>query len=364
MVTWSLKPESQNFLHLDVLRFIAAMGIVLYHFGGTLSGDFLGRPVDAGFHNLRLFVDLFFVVSGIVITHVYRDKMHAADEYYDFMIKRVARLWPLHIATLVAYCAIWAFATVTHFNVAEPERYDWSCALPNVFMAHSFGVCHRTTFNYVSWSISAELAAYLAFPLSLMLLRFSKIAPILIALSALALLSFFDPYWTERTWNFGAVRVIPGFLFGMGLYAFRSRLARLPFAAPLFWGALALFFVSLFVQAPTALYVALAYIIPLLGLAADQHPAGPTVQRLAVFGALTYSIYMLHPLWQTIVISAFGARLLHLSPLGLNLLVLVSFAGIIGAGYLSLVLFETPMRRLITKLAAPKRLLQPAKQNI
>src|SRR5262249_21155291 len=154
--------------------------------------------------------------------------------------------WPLHIATFGAYCAIWTFAVVTHFNVAEPERYDWSCALPNIFMVHAFGVCHRTTFNYVSWSISAELVAYLLFPLSLALWRFSKIAPILIALGALALLSAFDPWWTERTWDFGVVRVIPGFLFGMGLYAFKDKLARLPFAAILFWGAITLFFAALF----------------------------------------------------------------------------------------------------------------------
>lgn len=145
---------------LTSLRFFAAAAIVVYH----ASGHF-GIPVD----NLKPFVldqgvSFFFVLSGFILTMVYGEKLKAdsADRSKAvgaFIVARIARIWPLHLATLL----IFALLLPSHF---------WASLTPAHFLASFFLVqswipvnAFNFAFNGVSWSLSAELFFYLVFPL-------------------------------------------------------------------------------------------------------------------------------------------------------------------------------------------------------
>jgi peptidoglycan/LPS O-acetylase OafA/YrhL len=91
---------------LEGLRLVASLGIIVYHFVPYASGGLAAED------RLALFVDLFFVISGVVIAHAYTGRINSFGDYRDFLQKRVARLYPLHLATLdVTKCLpIWQFS--------------------------------------------------------------------------------------------------------------------------------------------------------------------------------------------------------------------------------------------------------------
>ncbi len=94
--------------------------------------------------------------------------------------------------------------------------------------------------------------------------------------------------------------------------------------------------------------------IAILGIAASYHPANRFIRVTAPLGQLTYSIYMLHPVVEVIVIGFVAQRLLHFHGVGLNVFILACVAAMIPLGYLSLMLFETPARRYLTALGASR----------
>ncbi len=352
---FSLKPDSPAFLHLDALRFLASAGIVTFHYREWIDwGPSAGRlPELIGF---PLFVDVFFVISGMVIYSVYQGRMADAGDYRDFLGKRAARLIPLHWLTFLFFCVIGVISQRFGNDSAMP---DWSCAAPTVVMIHALGVCGRLSFNTPSWSISAEMAVYLAFPWLLALVRRPRLgwvvlAGILVGLTAGS--AVFSPHrhWYERTFDFGVVRAVPGFLFGALVASRKDLLKAIPAPGLLMGLSLLAFVVLRMSEAPGLLRLGCAYLIPVLGLAADQRSRpGRVVRGLAPLGQLTYSIYLLHlPVaWLFVQVLA---RRLQLHGLSQNLAVIATGALLTPlAAILSLKLIETPARRWITRRLKP-----------
>ena len=81
---------------LTAMRFFAAMWVVAFHFTPSLGG---GMPalVAKGY----LGVELFFVLSGFILSHVYMESFgDRRFRYPDFLWARLARIYPVHLATL------------------------------------------------------------------------------------------------------------------------------------------------------------------------------------------------------------------------------------------------------------------------
>jgi peptidoglycan/LPS O-acetylase OafA/YrhL len=343
-----LRCESDELLHLDVMRFVAAIAVVVYHFRNQWTfGPVRGDRISA-FDNMSLAVDLFFVISGIVITYAYHDMSH----FGRFMQKRFARLAPLHYATLLFYLVIGFAAPRLGSDMGEPWRYRPDCLLPNLLFLQAFGTCSSYSFNHVSWSISAEMLAYLLFPLFLILLNRHRALPLALALIMLALLYGAGPIgpeprmWHQLTYDYGFVRVLPAFLMGMSLWGCRDLLRRLPMPGAVLGVLCVLFIGGLVAQAPRGLLVPVVYAMAAVALACDvQGGAGRLTRRIAPLGALTYGIYMLHPMVRTLIYPTM--RSLHVPN---NLVVAIMFLLVPVAAYLSLFLFEAPARRAISGL--------------
>ena len=84
---------------LTSVRFLLAIGVVLFHYQ-------LQWPWDAMAHTglldrARLGVDVFFILSGFVLTHAYRQALEAGRLHYGrFLVARFARIYPAHLAVL------------------------------------------------------------------------------------------------------------------------------------------------------------------------------------------------------------------------------------------------------------------------
>ncbi len=91
-----LRPASGELLHLDLMRFVASAGIVFHHSHEFFSPQRARPALAAGTLGLALFVDLFFVISGFVITYVYHDRIVSWGGFGRFLQRRIGRLVPLH----------------------------------------------------------------------------------------------------------------------------------------------------------------------------------------------------------------------------------------------------------------------------
>jgi len=350
-----LRSESDKLRNLDLLRLIASYAIVVHHFRSYgLTGHYAPQ---LHWWWLPLFVDLFFTISGFVICFVYFDRMESWADYGRFMQRRIGRLVPLHWATLFAFSLI-GLSLYLGVKVEEPDKYNWQCFLPNLFMVHSLGVCDRLTFNYASWSISAEMLIYLFFPLFCFFLRRGPWLPLLLGIAGIAALAFRAPsspdpekFWVILTYDFGFERGIPSFLIGMSLYGLRDRLALLPRPDLLMYGLLAIFIALGLVGIRPFYLLPLVYVIAASAIAADrQGRIAPLAAKVSVGGQLTYSIYMLHPLVGTLMLALVGKHLLHLGTAAMSAWCLLGGAVVFGVGYLSFVYFETPMRHWVSRI--------------
>ncbi|WP_416356340.1 acyltransferase family protein [Aureimonas phyllosphaerae] len=141
---------------LTSLRFFAALSIALFHFQGIGFG--------APYEPLALGVSFFFVLSGFVLTYAYGGRGDV--KMRSFFVNRLARIWPVHLVT--AGLALWMFSPGMVFDV---NWYPY--VLTNLFMLHAWvpQAGYVFSLNAVTWSISAEMAFYAAFPLVLVAKR-------------------------------------------------------------------------------------------------------------------------------------------------------------------------------------------------
>ena len=145
---------------LTGLRGFAALAVLFYHIRSGMAG-FLPERVIAVLAQGYLAVDLFFVLSGFVLWWTYgaefRDQgIRAAPR---FIVRRFARIFPLHVAIL---SAMLLFAVALLVSGRDPGAHYSFAALPaHYLLAQNWGFGNGLTWNDPAWSISTEWAAYL-----------------------------------------------------------------------------------------------------------------------------------------------------------------------------------------------------------
>jgi len=153
-VAVTLTRERPFHANLEALRGIAALLVVLHHLSLNPGSVLAAFPLlGQGW----LFVDLFFVLSGYVIASVHAECEPTPLAARCFLIRRFFRLYPLHLATLLA-----ALFLDVHDGTAQLPGYGAMVAM-NLTMTQAWGVVPGSVLNGPSWSISTEWAAYLSF---------------------------------------------------------------------------------------------------------------------------------------------------------------------------------------------------------
>ena len=354
----ALKLESDRMIYLDLLRIASSYLIIIYHFQSQIDFGQAAPIMRARLDGFTLAVDLFFFISGFVINSVYTGRVSDFPAFKDFMIKRAARLVPLHWAIFFIFAIFGIANAFGHLPSNHPEIYDVRCAVPNLLLLHAFGFCSSLTFNYVSWSISAEMGLYLIFPLLAILVNRRYLSLIAVAALIVILMIASDRTgvsWLHWSYDFGILRALPSFLLGMISFNYRDRLARVPWAPGCLLVGCVAFVAGCILQWPKMLLLVLVYLVALLGIAASEHSASRSARRLAPLGQLTYSLYMLHPLVQSVLLTGVGATFLGLRGWQMNVFVLVTMGLMLPIAWLSLVFFERPARRWLTRVAGASR---------
>src|ERR1700751_1470681 len=158
---------------LTGLRIIAAVWVVLFHFRPLLRDaapgfrDALSPVLNCGAQG----VDLFFMLSGFVLTWNYLDRMGwswSTRSTLHFLWLRLARVWPVYLVTL-HLAALWVIFTLHVGHVPSPDAgqltaisYVRQILLVQLWFVPFFD---DSSWDGPAWSISAEWLAYLLFGL-------------------------------------------------------------------------------------------------------------------------------------------------------------------------------------------------------
>ena len=152
---------------LTALRGIAAMAVVLQHYSSS-AATWSGHNIPSLAPHGYMAVDFFFVLSGFIMAYTYADAFAARGmkAYPDFLLRRVARVWPLQVFTVLALLLTgFAYqASGAGWGLFRSENIVFD-VFANIFMLQGFDI--GANMNGPSGTVSQELGAYIAFPLLL-----------------------------------------------------------------------------------------------------------------------------------------------------------------------------------------------------
>lgn len=148
---------------LDALRFVAALFVVVFHFGDTAPiplqsmHGFLGRGYLA--------TDFFLILSGFVLAKAYGAGVASGKvSLARFWLKRLARCYPTHIITLAMLVVMVLVAGAVGIQATNEGRFDLTGLPAQILLLHAFGL-GGGHWNIPSWTISTLLICYAFFPM-------------------------------------------------------------------------------------------------------------------------------------------------------------------------------------------------------
>lgn len=330
---------------IDGLRACAVVPVVLFHLGADwLPGGFLG-------------VDVFFVISGFLITRILLREIGGGTlSFTEFMVRRILRIMPALLAMIVATLVM------TWFFVFRPDQPTIGRQAVAALLSVANVYFWRTTGNYWgpqaeqspllhTWSLSVEEQFYLVAPLCFWMVHRiapQRLRPAILAATLASFVLFLFGLATgrlpstfyllpTRVWELGAGCCLAAFLppdhqiqseralwrDAAGLLGLGVILATFVLSP---WAGTGLNWMATLTVVGTALVLAFAQTGPCHWLL--------TRQPLTWLGKASYSIYLWH--WPVIVLSKLDGRMSSIWLLCIPILVL---------GALSYELVEQPSRR-------------------
>lgn len=296
MKSTALHEQPQKINELESIRGLAAFLVVLCHMP---KWNPLG---DVGIiNNGYLMVDLFFVLSGYVISGAYGGRITSRNALLRFQFLRFGRLYPVHILFLFVFVLI-EFAKykaqikygITSPNSVPFQFNDLAAFAKNIFLIQAVLPDQPPTFNVPAWSISVEFYTYLLF--GLVVLFFEELKTyFFVALAVISLLMLA----TNHTFGFeNVLRCFSGFFVGC-LAAIATSKRRFPL--PNYLSAIVMMALIFFLQSKTSKYfdISIFFFAALLILSIVLSPEG-LLNKLLNFqffiwlGSISYSVYMSH----------------------------------------------------------------------
>lgn len=298
---------------LTAMRGVAAVLVAFYH----LRWGIVGVPwFDHYIFRFRfggrgyLWVDFFFMLSGFVLAYRYGAACRKLDVrlYRDFIWRRFARIWPLHVVTMAA--------ALVYLGLKHGASYlSPGSIFANLLLVHGWAHRFNPPLNFPSWSLSSEWGAYLMLPLYLFAIGSIRrgVVHVLIVAGSFALLIWYAARFGHGTldmlreqWGLG--RCLIEVAIGVSLFRLNEILNRCKVARV---GTVSLGITELCDGTAAAIFAGIflaltytkcdLYFVPLaaaliLCLSLAQGPFSTFLQwrPMVLLGEISFSIYMLH----------------------------------------------------------------------
>jgi peptidoglycan/LPS O-acetylase OafA/YrhL len=299
---------------IDGLRAIAVLSVIISHFNkDILPGGHLG-------------VDIFFVISGFVITQSLVSRQHRSFRSFllDFYNRRVKRLVPALLLCVVVTCLLAMLFINPQSNLYNSS---WKTGIAALFGFSNFYLLHQATDYFGSsaelnpfthtWSLGVEEQFYLVFPFLIWFSGLSRksefgirnFAWIICLMGVLSLVSYF---WISNMNPVVAFYLMPtrfwelaiGSIVYLSLIKDDNRYQRLFQSASTLTAILlvgALFLPQEYASLTTFAVVILSAILILVLRNASLIYRLLTVKPIVLIGVISYSLYLWH--WSVLTIS-------------------------------------------------------------
>lgn len=168
---------------LDLLRGIAVLSVMIYHSCGNMPSLHLVSVFRYGWTG----VDLFFVLSGFLITGILLQTKNSSHYFLNFYARRALRIWPLYFCILAFGFLVIPLAQPHLRSMIFEQSHPWQAYLffvQNVLVPESgkFGPLE------ITWSLCVEEQFYLVWPLVVLLCSTANVRRIAIGAISLSLL--------------------------------------------------------------------------------------------------------------------------------------------------------------------------------
>lgn len=285
---------------LDILRFAAALLIMLYHFGSE-SPIKLYR-LNELFARGYLATDFFLMLSGYVLGRAYGPSILAGKVSAGrFWLRRALRVWPAHLIVLFAF-GLYILIGLQLGAPPNPARFSLQSFLQQAALIHAWAPLPPAEgWNLPSWSLSALLICYAVFPWlwrALVRVRPAGLLPFIglavVALSDVVSRELLGRALFDLPFQLGVLRALPLFLLGACL----ARAAALSWpslgaARAMMWGGLGLFVLSqAFERWDYLSMVAIASVI----LGAGRLPVRKPSALVEKAAKMSFALFILHTL--------------------------------------------------------------------
>lgn len=324
-----MAPSDTRIIEIDGLRGIAVLLVLLWHFIGAVlpqTNDF-SKTVSSIVIFGRTGVDLFFVLSGFLIIGILADRSNCRNYFRVFFARRALRILPPYFILLIVFWTLTALLPEGYYFGNSIPWWSYATFTQNwyIIKLNAWGPGAAS----VTWSVAIEEQFYIVFPLVVYLVPRRHLLPLLICIGTCSILARaacfllypqnpFAPYVATCLRLDG---LCAGGMLALAcrdehlwqkMIAHRSILKKIN-------GALAAL-VPLFLFAryrshgETMYYWGHTYLTVLYSLTLATILLNPTsrlcdalrLQFLRTLGAISYTVYLVHPLFIGLVFLAFG----------------------------------------------------------
>jgi len=296
---------------IDGLRAIAVLSVALYHGGlSLLSGGFVG-------------VDIFFVISGFLITSIIYDQVIAARfSFADFYWRRFRRIMPAFVFMVLV-------VSLVGYKIMDPVLYaDFGDSLwtASVFSANIFFWTEAGYFQTAAklkpllhtWSLGVEEQYYIFIPILILLVVKYRRKYLFATLCLIGVCSFILSVWGVENKPIATFYLLPTRLWELllgSLLAVKS--PPLPqnrtFIQIIQWVAFALLLTPVFYFTEKTPFPGIAALLPCLGVAliiwSTAGQSSPLTRLLSLrpinlVGRVSYSFYLWH--WPILILAEYS----------------------------------------------------------
>ena len=355
--TPTLAPDSHRsgtIFSIQILRFVAAFAVTLYHGHGALLtriGVASEVAYDDGWRVGASGVHIFFVISGFVMVLTSYKGSRALGPR-TFLQRRFLRIYPIYWVLALIYL-------LAHIALQTPYQLDAT----EILQAFALDSSHASSIIGPGWTLAYEVYFYLCFAISLWLGMARGLGALTVFFVASVAAGMFVP---------GASEALPlvtnGLLleFILGCWIGYVYLKRPTLLSWVGWPGLLLGTALLIGSAwsPVALPSVILWGVPSLlivagGLSIERHLRGPLARAAALLGDSSYFLYLSHIL----LLDVMALLIAPTASLSITLIAIVSVAMatvcllIAHIGHLTI---EAPMLKLFNRFLKRKRAIEPS----
>jgi peptidoglycan/LPS O-acetylase OafA/YrhL len=264
--------KNKHIHSVSMLRGIASFGVCFAHLTGTVNSEILKSIGHFGTWG----VSVFFIISGFIIPYSLYNSDYKLSDYPKFLLKRILRLDPPYLLTIVGIFALSWLAQLSPHHTSEALNPISKNTLYHLF--YLVEILNGKWLIVVFWTLAIEFQFYLLIGLLFPLLKTKKIFIITLLVCILCTIPFLvtdDQFVTNYL-----------LMFLSGIVYFLLRVKKINFVAYLTM-AVAILILSYFKIGVEGI------ICPIISICFIQFVHKP-FKPLIFLGMISYSLYLIH----------------------------------------------------------------------